>query len=117
MTKRTETKQHRIYDYKYGMREVKDEKGEKKMVPYLASVEKRAERLPAKPRTPYIFEIDGLRVTVLMSDGQVINKGKAFRRFCEEKGGYGEAIRAQNMLDPKDLPPLTRVNEDNKIIV
>ncbi len=116
MTKRTQAKENRIYERKYGMQEVEGEDGKKIMVPYLASVEKRAERLPAKPRQAYTFEYDGLRVTVLLADGQIINKRKAFKRFCESKGGYGTAMREQNMMDPKDLPALTIVDEANRIV-
>lgn len=118
MTKQTNAKHHRIYDYKYGIVDETDGKGEKtgKKVPQLLSVEKRAERLPAKPRTAYTFEYDGLRVTVLLADGQIVNKRKAFKRFCESKGGYGTAMREQNMMDPKDLPALTILDEAGKIM-
>lgn len=118
MTKRTHAKQHRIYDYKYGVQDEKNEKGESTgvKVPYLHSVENRPEVLPAKPRQEYTFEMDGLRVTVMMSDGQVINKYKAFKRFCESKGGYDTAMREQNMMDPKDLPQLTKLTEEGIIL-
>jgi hypothetical protein len=117
MTKQTYAKHHRIYDYKYKIVDETDGKGEKtgRKVPQLESIEKREQILPAKPRTPFTFLWDGLRVTVLLSDGQVVNKYKAFKRFCEERGGYGNAMREQNMMDPIDLPALTELDEDGRI--
>ena|SRR3990167_7992929 len=118
MTKQTYAKHHRIFDYQGEMQDEKDKDGKKtgKKVFVVTNIEKRAERLPAKPRETYTFEMDGLRVSVLMSDGQVINKYKAFKRFCEARGGYGTAIREQNMLDPKDLSALTQLDEKNRIV-
>ena len=82
-------------------------KGERKIT-------RREETLPPTVRTPYTFKKEGLLVTVYLSDGQIINKHKAFKRFCEERGGYSEAIRLQNMMEEK--PKETEVNDEYRII-
>lgn len=103
MTKITATKTGRMYE---GILE----KGK------LSKVIKRPEVLLAKERELFVFEKDGLLVTIMFSDGQIINKRKAFNRFCESKGGYGAAMREQNMTNLADRPKVTKLDEEYKVI-
>lgn len=97
---------------KYEAEIVKDEKrGKMRMELY-----KREVPLPAKPAQDYTFEWEGLLVTVKLSDGQIINKKKAFKRFCEMAGGYEEAMRKQRETPLELRPQVTPLTEEGMII-
>ena len=72
MSKRTITKLGRMY-------EAVMEKGK-----HVATI-RRPETLPAKEKEKVMIEYKGYEFPVFMSDGQIINKRKAFERFTKTK--------------------------------